>query len=97
MCLEIMPWLSRYFDAERLGPIVLERNVADGITVKGLLDEITSRNQELKEVIFDERTGRLAGHVWIILNGRLLELSGGLETKLQDGDTIRLMAGIVGG
>jgi molybdopterin converting factor small subunit len=95
--LEILPWLSRYFDAERLGPVILEKDVADGVTVRDLLEEMTSQNQKLGRVLFDERSGRLAAHVRVILNGRVLELAGGLEAKLKDGDTIRLVAGIGGG
>ena len=95
--LEVMPWLSRYFAAEHSGRVVLEREVSDGATVRDLLEEITSQNQELKEVLFDTKTGRLSGHITLILNGRFLELSGGLEAKLKPGDTIRLIPSLGGG
>ena len=95
--LEVMPWLSRYFTAGRSERVVLEREMSDGATVRDLLEEITSQNQEFKEVLFDAKTGRLAGHISLILNGRFLELAGGLETKLRPGDTIRLMPGFSGG
>lgn len=95
--LEVMPWLSRYFAAERSGRVVLAREVSDGATVGDLLEEIASQSQELKDLLFDAQTGRVAGHISLILNGRFLELSGGLEAKLKDRDTLRLMAGIGGG
>jgi molybdopterin converting factor small subunit len=94
---EIMPWLSRYFAAEHYEHVVLEREVRDGATVRDLLDELAAQNQEFKEVLFDAKTGRLAGHVGLILNGRFLELTGGIETRLQPGDTLRLMPGYSGG
>lgn len=97
VCLEIMPWLSHYLAAGRPGRVILEREVDDGTTVKDLLEEIASQNQAFKEVLFDARTGRLAGHVSLILNGRFLELAGGLEARLRPGDTIRLMPGFSGG
>jgi molybdopterin converting factor small subunit len=89
--LEVMPGLSRAFGSEGPGPFVLEREIDDGATVRDLLEEIAAQNREVKEALFDARTGRLAGHISAILNGRFLELAGGLDTKLKAGDTLRLM------
>ena len=91
--LEILPWLSRYFAAGFSGLLVLDREVSEGATVRDFLEEITSQNREFKNGPFNARTGKLAGHLNLILNGRFLELSGGLEAKLKPGDTIRLMLG----
>ena len=95
--LEIMPGLSRYFAAERVGRLVLEREVSDPATVRDLLEEVASENREFKEALFNARTGNLAGHISLILNGRFLELLGGLDAKLKPGDTIRLMLAFSGG
>ena len=97
VCVEVMPWLSRYFGAEHHGHVVLEREVADGATVKDLLEEISSHNPEFRDVLFDVGTGRPGRYMTIVLNGRLLELAGGLETKLNPGDTILLLAALAGG
>ena len=94
---EVMPWLSRYFGAEHHGHVVLEREVADGTTVKELLEEISSHNREFRDVLFDSSTGRPGRYMTIVLTGRLLELTGGLETKLKPGDTILLLAALSGG
>ncbi len=94
---EVLPWLSRDFAPEDYGQVVLEREVDDGATVRDLLEEITSQNLEFKEVLFDPKTGILAGHVGLILNGRFLELVGGVETELKPGDTLQLMPGFTGG
>ena len=95
--LEIMPGLSRYFAAGSSGLLVLEREVRKGATVRDLLDEVTSQSREFKSSPFNARTGQLAGHLSVILNGRFLELSGGLEAELKPGDTIRFMLGFSGG
>jgi molybdopterin converting factor small subunit len=95
--LEIMPWLSHYLAAERSGRVILEREVDDGTTVRDLLQELTAQNQAFNEVLFDAKSGKLAGHISLILNGTFLELAGGLETQLRPGDTIRLMPGFSGG
>ena len=95
--LEIMPWLSRYFEAERYGRVVLEKAVRDGTTVRALLEDICTGNPAFRDVLYDAKTGRLAGYIGVVLNGRFLELSGGLEAKVEPGDTIRVMPGFSGG
>jgi hypothetical protein len=95
--LEIMPGLSRYFDAERPGRLILERKVDDGANVRDFLEEISSQSHGFKQMLFDARTGKLAVHISLILNGQFLELSGGLEAKLKPGDTLRLMLAFSGG
>lgn len=95
--LEIMPWLSRYFAADRSRRAVLEAEVGDGATVLELLRGIASQNQGFGEVLFDAQTGRVAGHISLILNGRILGLAGGLEAELRPGDTLRLTPAFAGG
>ena len=95
--IEIMPWLSRYFAPGRYGRVVLEKEVDEGATIRDLLEEIISDNQEVRKVLFEADTGRLAGYIALVLNGRFVELSGGLDTELKPGDTLRLMPGFSGG
>jgi molybdopterin converting factor small subunit len=95
--LEILPWLSRYFATGHAGRVALELEVVDGMTVRDLLEEITAQDEAFRQVLFNPNTGRLAGHISLILNGRLVELSGGLEAKLGPGDTIQLLPGFSGG
>ena len=97
VCVEVMPWLSRYFGTEHHGHVVLEGEVADGTTVKDLLEEISSHNREFRDVLFDSDTGRQGRYMTIVLNGRFLELTGGLETKLKPDDTVLLLATLSGG
>jgi molybdopterin converting factor small subunit len=65
--------------------------------VSDLLQELVSQDSELRDVLFDSRTGRLTPHVNVVLNGRFLEVSGGLNTVLHSGDDLRLMLAMSGG
>ena len=94
---ELTSWLGRYFGAERGGRAVVEREVADAATVKDLLEDLSSHNREFRDVLFDPGTGRMGRYMTVVLNGRLLELAGGLETELKPGDTVLLMAALAGG
>jgi hypothetical protein len=95
--LEIMPWLSHYFTIDRSRRAILEAEVGDGATVLELLRAIASQNQDFEEVLFDAQTGRVAAHISLILNGRLLGLAGGLQAELRPGDTLRLTPAFGGG
>jgi molybdopterin converting factor small subunit len=97
MYVEIMPWFSRYFAAEHTGRLVLTMEVGDGITVRELLDEISADNRPFRELAYDPDSHQLAGYVMLLLNGRLLELAGGMEARLKAGDTIRILPGFSGG
>jgi len=94
---EVMPWLSRYFGDEGRSRIVLERDLPDGDTVKDLLEMLSLHNREFRDILFHPVTGKPGRYMTIVLNGRLLELTGGLETKLKHDDTIILMAALAGG
>ena len=94
---EIMSWLRRYFDAEGSERVVVEKRVRDGMSVRELLEEIAAQNRAFGEMLFDPETGRWTGHVSLILNGRFLELSGGLEAKLRDRDVLRVIPVFAGG
>jgi molybdopterin converting factor small subunit len=95
--LEILPWLNRYFSSERSRRAVLEMKVNADTTVRDVLEDVSAQNPDFKEVLFNAQTGRVAGHIAVILNGTMLELKGGLDAKLGPGDTIQVMPGFSGG
>jgi molybdopterin converting factor small subunit len=94
---EVMPWLSRYFSTERYGRVIRQMDPGDGGTVRDLLEKLAAQNVELGEVLFDPHTGRVSAHIQLLLNGRLLEIAGGMDAALAPGDTLRLMPGFSGG
>lgn len=95
--LEIFPWLSRYLGEADDRRAVIEREIGEGATVGDVLTELASRNKALGAILFDGSSGRLAGHVSVILNGRFLEVKGGLEAPVRRGDTVRVFPGYSGG
>jgi molybdopterin synthase sulfur carrier subunit len=94
--LEILPWLSRSFDGEGAARVVLERPIAEGATVRDLLDRLVAEYPSFHRTLYDS-DGELAGHISIILNDRLYELAGGLEAKVHPGDTVSLLPAFSGG
>jgi molybdopterin converting factor small subunit len=74
----------------------LQHSLHDGTTARDLLEELVSQNAELQNVVF-EAPGKLTPHITLVLNGRFLELTGGLDTELHDGDYLRIMLAMSGG
>ncbi|MFC1957272.1 MoaD/ThiS family protein [Chloroflexota bacterium] len=95
--LEILPWISDTFSGSKSGHLVIEEYIEEDATVGNLIRKLAEEHQAFGDIVFDTRTAKLSGHVVITLNDRLVETMAGLDTRIQDGDTIRLFPVIAGG
>ena len=95
--LEILPWISDTFSGHKSGHLVLEENIEEGTTIGNLIRKLAKEHQAFGDIIFDTRTDKLSGHVVITLNDRFVETIASLDTRIQDGDAIRLFPVIAGG
>lgn len=66
-------------------------------SVRGLLNRLAAKHQHFGQIVFDINAQKLTGRVLIFFNGRDLELVDGLETRLNDGDTLTFVPLIEGG
>ena len=94
---EVLPWLTVAFGAKGPGHLVIEEEVDLGATVRDLFDRLAFQYQGFAELVFDRDRRQLTGLVSVILNDRILELQGGLDTTFADGDTIILLPAYSGG
>jgi MoaD family protein len=69
---------------------------SEGATVRSLLAELTGRYGGLSVLIFAD-TDTLRDFVNILRNGRNIHFLAGLDTPLEDGDTIALFPPVAGG
>ena len=107
--IEILPGLSEIFARSpqvatgdspwraTAGHLILEEEVPDGATVRGLLGQLAATYEDFDQFVFDPLTQTLSGKVRIIYNDLLLELQNGLDTKIQEGDTMILLPAFAGG
>lgn len=66
--------------------------------VSNLLEKVTGENEELKEELFENGDElRLDESVSIMVNGRKTELLDGINTELEDGDTVAIFPPVAGG
>jgi MoaD family protein len=68
-----------------------------GARLGGLLEHVAARHgPALGGALFSEE-GDLRPHFHVLVNGRNIRLLAGLDTRLQDGDTVSLITPIGGG
>ena len=95
--LEAVSWLTPVFDAERRVRLKWEEEVEEGTTVRDLFKRLTDRHPKFGELVCDPGDGGLTGLVSVIFNDRVLELTGGLDAAIHDGDSIVLLPAYAGG
>ena len=94
---EFLSWLADTLDARGVNQNVFEEATDDCRTVKDLLVRYAGAYPEFQKLVFDLRTLSLSPRVAIFRNGRQIELEGGLETALSDGDSLVLVPVVAGG
>ena len=67
------------------------------MTVRALFDNMAAENHDFAQYVFDRDRQNLTGRVSVFFNDRVLELVQGLDTEIQDGDTILLVPAYAGG
>ncbi len=82
--------------SDATGRIALEHDLR-GETLRDLLRELAGEDPGFAKVVFDLEHDELRYPALGVLNDRLLEFVGGLETRLAEGDTVTLMAAYTGG
>jgi MoaD family protein len=74
-----------------------ERKVsADGATLRELVDDLESRHAGLAAALVGE-DGQLHRFVNLYVNDEDVRFLGGLETPLEDGDTVSILPAVAGG
>ena len=72
-------------------------SVTPGTTVRELLEEHARGSEAFERIVYELNGHRLRESVALIINGRVIELAGGLDRELQQGDELLLLPGFSGG
>ena len=93
---EVLSWIARGLGGQREDKAVWQEPIAEGQTLGELMDSLAARHPSFAG-FYDPATRTLQDHVELVLNGRLFDLAGGFEARLQPGDTVMLFPGYAGG
>ena len=95
--LEYYSWLGKeLIGAGERGKTITLPLPAEG-TVRVLLTGLAADSAKFRELVYDPADARLKEYATLILNGRTIELAGGLDAPLQAGDELLLLPGFSGG
>ena len=95
--LEAVAWLARIFHPEWQTRLKWEMEVEQGAMVRNLFNQLADTCPEFGELVYDRDTQKLRGNISVIFNDRVLELLDGLDTRIEDGDSIVLLPAYSGG
>ena len=101
--LEYYSWLRKELGLaddepkDREGSTVTAIPLRDGMTVRSLLAEMAAESEPFERLVYDLEGRRLREYVTLIINGRVVELAGGLDRELGPGDELLLLPGFSGG
>ncbi len=96
--LEIRPWLSDLINEKKeSGPLVLEKEVAEGTTLSVVLQDLAKEHQKFGNAFYDPYTGQPSSSVAIVINQQVMPSLKKLDANLKDGDAITLMPFLDGG
>ncbi len=95
--IEVIPWLTDLLESRSSGRVRWREQIRAGETVRGLLLRLHESQPRLAAAVYDRDEARFAGRAHIIVNNRSLELAGGPDARLRDGDQLTLIPAYVGG
>ena len=92
---EIVGWPTRFVGGDGAARRVFEEPLPSGATVRTLLRGLTARFPELDEALWHD--GDLGEHIEVLVNDAVLGVVDDLDSKLQPGDRVTLLAQFMGG
>ena len=95
--LECYSWLCRELGMATGDRGRVEVPFASGETVQQVLDRLAAESEPFARHVFDRDMGRVKESVAVLLNGRHLDLTGGIGATLHPGDEVLILPGFSGG
>ena len=92
---EIVGWPTRFVGGDGAARRVFEEPLPPGATVRTLLRGLTARFPDLDEALW--HAGDLGEHIEVLVNDAVLGVAHDLDSKLQPGDRVTLLAQFMGG
>jgi molybdopterin converting factor small subunit len=95
--LEYYSWLAKELVGAAESGATVEVALPDDRTVRSLLAGLAADWPKFAELVYDLEGRRLREYATLIVNGRVVDLVGGLDARLQPDDHLLLLPGFSGG
>ena len=92
---EIVGWPTRFVGGDGAARRVFEEPLAPGATVRSLLRSLSARFPELEAALWHGES--LGEHIEVLVNDAVLGVAHELDSTLQSGDRVTLLAQFMGG
>jgi molybdopterin converting factor small subunit len=94
---EVMSWLKEDFDHDGWDKLVLDQEISQDLSIMDLLQQLAKKYPKFNRKAFADASQSLHDYCAVVLNGRFLSSIQDLNTKLNEGDDIKLIPGFYGG
>ncbi|MFN8526178.1 MAG: MoaD/ThiS family protein [Chloroflexota bacterium] len=95
--LEYYSWLAKELKGVGEEGTTVEVPLSGDRTVRALLQDLAADSAKFRELVYDPAENRIKEYATLIVNGRVVELIGGLDARLNPGDELLLLPGFSGG
>ena len=94
---EVLSWLKEDFNHEGWDKLIFDQEIARGATIMDLLRQLAGKYPRFNQKAFTDAANNLLDYCAVVYNGTFLSSLQNLDTKLEEGDSLKLTPGFYGG
>jgi molybdopterin converting factor small subunit len=95
--IQFFAWQEMVLGRNEEAPVTLKELLNENATFEDLIDHLSRKHPALQGALLDPVSQRLHDNVIVSLNDVFLDIVGGIETHLKDGDRVKIMPFLGGG
>jgi len=94
---EVLSWLKEDFNHEGWDKLIFDQEIARGASIMDLLRHLAQQYPKFNQKAFADLKNSLLDYCAVVFNGTFLSSLQNLDTKLKEGDSLKLTPGFYGG
>ncbi len=94
---EVLSWLKEDFNHEGWDKLIFDQEIARGSSIMDLLRQLAQKYPKFNQKAFADSKNNLLDYCAVVFNGTFLSSLQNLDTKLKEGDSVKLTPGFYGG
>ena len=94
---EVLSWLKEDFNHEGWDKLIFDQEIARGSSIMDLLQQLAQKYPKFNQKAFADSKNNLLDYCAVVFNGTFLSSLQNLDTKLKEGDSVKLTPGFYGG